>query len=98
VLDTRAFGAGRDQRVLVTAAMAIPLAVIARANLGTDRIASVSVEGKRVVSTIERVYAKCVVGTREETPTGALAIDAFATLIERGSLFREAMSTSRARL
>jgi ATP-dependent helicase HrpB len=98
VLDTRAFGAGRDQRVLVTAAMAIPLATIARAGLGADRIASVSVEGKRVVSSIERVYAERVVATREDTPSGALAIDAFASLIARGSLFREAMITSRARL
>jgi hypothetical protein len=58
----------------------------------------VSVEGKRVVSLIERIYAERVVATREETPTGALAIDAFVTLIARGSLFREATTASRARL
>ena len=98
VLDTRAFGAGRDARVLVTAAMAIPLAAIARAGLGEDRIASVAVEGKRVTSTIERVYAERVVATRDEVPTGALAVDAFVTLIERGSLFRDAWRESRARL
>ncbi len=98
VLDTRAFGAARDQRVLVTCGMAVPLSVLARAGLGEDRIAGVSIEGKRVVTSIERVHAKRVISTREETPTGALAHEAFATLLERGSLFKQAIATSRARL
>lgn len=98
VLDTRAFGAGREQRVLVTCGMAIPLATIAKAGLGADRIAAVSLEGKRVVSEIERVYVERVIATRQETPTGPLARAALATLLGRGSLFKQAITTTRARL
>lgn len=95
VLDTRAFGAGRDQRVLVTCGMAIPLATLARAGLGRDQLAGVSVEGKRVVSTVERVFAKKVIATREEVPTGALAREAFVTLLLRGSLFKAAVAETK---
>ena len=95
VLATRAFGAGRDQRILVTCGMAIPLSVVARAGLGTERLAGVSVEGKRVVSSIERVYANKVIAVREDVPTGALAREAFVTLLLRGSLFKEAIRHAR---
>ena len=98
VLDTRAFGAGRDARVLVTCGMAIPLAVIARAGLGTDRIAGVSLERGRAIATIERTFAGRAIAEREETPTGALAREAIATLIERGSLFKGTVATTRERL
>ena len=67
VLDTRAFGAGREARVLITCAMAVPLATLARAGLGSERIAAVQLEKKRVVCTLERVYAKRVLAEREET-------------------------------
>ena len=97
-LDTRAFGSGREARVLVTCAMAIPLAAIARAGLGRERLAGVQLERKRVIASIERVYAKRVIATREETPQGELARAALADLLSRGSLFREAVATSRARL
>lgn len=96
--DTRAFGAGRDARVLVTCAMAIPLSAIARARLGRDRLGPVRLEGKRLVADIEQVYAKRVISVREETPEGELAREALAELLERGSLFREAITTTRARL
>jgi ATP-dependent helicase HrpB len=97
-LDTRAFGTGRDARVLVTCAMAIPLAVIARAGLGRDRLGSVQLDRKRVIANIERVYAKRVIAVREETPQGELARAALAELLIRGSLFRDAVSESRVRL
>jgi ATP-dependent helicase HrpB len=58
----------------------------------------VSVEGKRVVSTIERVFAKRVIATRDEVPTGALAREAFRALLARGSLFKDAVATTRVRL
>jgi ATP-dependent helicase HrpB len=97
-LDTRAFGTGRDARVLVTCAMAIPLAVIARAGLGRDRLGSVQLDRKRVIANIERVYAKRVIAAREETPQGELARAALAELLIRGSLFRDAVGESRVRL
>jgi ATP-dependent helicase HrpB len=97
-LETRAFGAGREARVLVTCAMPLSIGAVAHAGLGRDRLASVHVERSRVYAKIERVYAKRVLSEREETPKGELARAAFAELLGRGSLFREAVATSRARL
>jgi ATP-dependent helicase HrpB len=98
VLDTRAFGSGREARVLITCGMAISLALIARAGLGSDRIASVRLEHKRVVCTLERVYAKRVLTEREEPPRGPLLREALVSLLGRGSLFREAIAQTRTRL
>ena len=98
VIDTRAFGAGRDTRVLVTCATAIPLAWIARAGLGKDQLGAVRLESGRVYAKVERVYAKRVVATRDEMPTGALARAAIAELYQRGSLFKGSLATTRNRL
>ncbi|UJR84557.1 helicase-related protein [Sandaracinus amylolyticus] len=98
VLGTRALGTGRDARVLITCGMAIPLAAIARAGLGVERAGEVRVEAGRVIAVIERVHAGKVIATREDVPQGALARDAIATLLGRGSLFRDAVATSRERL
>ncbi|MCC7541317.1 MAG: ATP-dependent RNA helicase, partial [Deltaproteobacteria bacterium] len=97
VLDTRAFGTGKDTRLLVTCATPIPLAWIARAGLGRDRLASVDVVSRRAVAEIERVYAGRVVATREEVPTGELARDAIAELFLRGSILKGALATARDR-
>ncbi|MET0339735.1 MAG: helicase-related protein [Polyangiales bacterium] len=97
-LDTRALGAGRDARVLVTCAMAVPLSVLTRAGLGEDRLASVRLERKRIIASIERVFANRVLAEREETPEGALARAAITELLLRGSLFRDAVATTRERL
>jgi ATP-dependent helicase HrpB len=97
-LDTRAFRTGREARVLVTCAMAIPLSAVARAGLGRDRLGGVQLERKRIVATIERVYAKRVIAEREETPQGELARAALAELLTRGSLFRAAIAETRIRL
>ncbi|MDB4975303.1 MAG: ATP-dependent helicase [Myxococcaceae bacterium] len=98
VLDSRALGAGRDSRVLVTCAMAVPLSVLARAGLGQDRLAAVRLDGKRVVASIERVFANRVIAEREETPEGELARAAIHELLVRGSLFRRAVEDTRERL
>lgn len=98
VFETRAFGTGPDARVLVTCASPVTLAVLARAGLGSERIESVRLERGRIVANLERVYAKCVIGTRDQTPEGALARDAIATLFLRGSLFKDALATSKERL
>lgn len=98
VLDTRSSGAGRAQRTWITAAMAVPIATLARAGLGEDHLTAVAVVDRRVVATIERRFAGQVVATREEVPTGLLAREAMVTLLLRGSLFRDAIASSRARL
>ena len=97
-LDSRAFGNGREARVLVTCAMVIPLSALAQANLGEDQLSSVKLERKRVIAVIDRVYAKRVLSTREESPRGDVARAAIVELLTRGSLFREAVETTRTRL
>jgi ATP-dependent helicase HrpB len=98
VLDSRAFGVGRESRVLVTCAMAVPLSLLARYDLGEDRVASVQLDRRRVVARIERVFANRVIAEREETPGGALLRAAVLELLLRGSLFRSAVATTRERL
>ncbi|MFM2416147.1 MAG: hypothetical protein RL385_870 [Pseudomonadota bacterium] len=98
VLDTRAFGTGRDARVLITCAMPVPLSTLARAGLGEEHIAAVQLEKKRVVCDLERVYAKRVLAERRDEPSGALLREALARLLERGSMFRDAVALSRERL
>jgi ATP-dependent helicase HrpB len=51
-----------------------------------------------VIAKLERVYAKRAIAEREDTPSGALARAALAQLLLRGSLFREAVATTRTRL
>ncbi len=97
-LDTRAFGAGREARVLVTCAMAIPLTVLTRADLGTDRILAVRLERQRVWVTVERIYAGCVLNQRDEEPRGERLHEALVVLLTRGSLFRSEVNTTRDRL
>ncbi len=98
VFESRAFGVGGDARVLVTCASPVSLATMARAGLGRDRLERVSLENGAVVAHVERVYAKRVIATREESPVGALAREAIATLFLRGSLFKRALPLTRERL
>ncbi|MCO4770575.1 MAG: ATP-dependent RNA helicase [Deltaproteobacteria bacterium] len=88
VLDSRAIGQGRERRLMITAAMPVPLKWLAAANLGTDRMAGVSTRRGRVLTSTERVYAGKVLSTDERTPTGQFAREAIAQLILRGSLRR----------
>ena len=97
-LDTRAFGAGRDARLLVTCAMVVTCAELVRAGLGSERVAAVRVQGQRIGATLERVYAGRVLATREATPEGELAQSALVELLVRGSVFRDAVALTRRRL
>jgi ATP-dependent helicase HrpB len=98
VLDTRALGSGRDQRVLVTAGMAVPVAVLAHAGLGEERLGAIAVTKNRVIATIERVLAGRVIAEREDVPRGELAREAIVRLLVRGSLFKSVLATTRERL
>jgi ATP-dependent helicase HrpB len=97
-LDTRAFGEGRDVRLLVTCAMAISNAELVRAGLGSERVSAVRVQDKRISATLERVFAGRVLGTREATPEGELAQAALVELLVRGSVFKGAVAATRQRL
>jgi ATP-dependent helicase HrpB len=100
VFEARAFGAGGAARLLVTCGSAVPLAWLARAGLGQDRLGAVRLESGRVTATVERVYAKRVLSTRDETPAGDVARAAIGELFTRGSLFRGsgALPTAKDRL
>jgi hypothetical protein len=97
-LEVRGFGEGREARTLITCAMPIALHVLARAGLGRERVVGVKLERGRVTAKLERVYAGRVIAESEQTPSGALAHDAVIELLQRGSLFREAVATTRERL
>lgn len=98
VLDTRAFGAGRDATVLITCGMAVPLSLLAGAGLGQEQVAHVQLERGRVLTRIERVYAKRVISSDERAPSGPLLRTALSVLLARGSLFREEVATTKERL
>jgi hypothetical protein len=78
--------------------MVVPSAALVRAGLGSERVQAVRVEAKRIVTTLERVYANRVLSTREATPEGELAQTALLELLLRGSVFRDAVATTRQRL
>ena len=98
VFDARSFGAGKGARLLITCATPVSLATMARAGLGEDRLAAVHLERGRVLAKVERVYAERVIQTREENPTGDIARAAIAALFTRGTIFKEALATTRERL
>lgn len=98
VFDTRAVSDGRDAEVIVTCATPVLVRWMVEAGLGRDRLAAVTVERGRVVATVERVFARKVIDTREESPAGELARDAVATLFTRGSIFKESLPRTRERL
>ena len=101
VFASRAFGAGRAARLLITCGTPVALSTLARIapRLGDDRLASVHVESGRVLAKIERVVAERVIAVREEVPTGNVAREAIAQLFLRGSIFRGgALASTRERL
>ncbi|MEM9194802.1 MAG: hypothetical protein AAGF12_36830, partial [Myxococcota bacterium] len=99
VLDTRALGLGkRDVRVLATCAMPVPLSWLVEAGLGRDRPRAPRLERGVVTATLERVYAKRVLDTREEVPQGLAAREAIAALVLSGRLYPGLAEENRRRL
>lgn len=101
VLETRALGTGaggRGARIVATAASPVPLSWLVAAGLGRDRVASVALERGVISASIERVYARKVLATREEEPTGELARSAVVELFLRGSILKSALPITRERL
>lgn len=100
VFDARAFGTGKETRLLVTCASAVPFAWLAKAGLGEDQLRAVRLESGQILASIERVYANEVIQTREEVPQGELARTAIVELFTRGSLFRgrDTLAVARERL
>lgn len=95
VFDVRAFGRGRERRLLATCASEASLQELRDAGLGRVTLGAVRVRGGKVVAEVERRHAGTLLDQQEEVPTGEAAREAFAELLRRGSLFREAVQASR---
>jgi ATP-dependent helicase HrpB len=96
VLDSRALTDRRGgTRVVATCVMPVSCSWLHSEGLGHDRVASVERREGRLVATIERVYARRVLGQREEEPEGAMARLAIRELFLRGSVFPGALRRSR---
>jgi len=98
VLESRAFGRTETEKtLLITAAMPVPMRWLSEAGLGRERLAGCSLERRKVVAKMERVYAGKVLGVREITPRGLMAREAIRDLFLRGRLFKKALKESRER-
>jgi len=100
VFETRAFAKDlRRTTVMATCGSPVPLPWLVKENLGKERVARVKRHRDgRLVAVVERVFARKVLVTRESEPTGALAREAMAQLILRGSLFAEVLVPTRERI
>ncbi len=98
VWESRALGAGREARVLVTCATVVTLADLVAAGIGADRLGDVVWDKGRVMAQVERVYAQRVLATRLEPPTGPIAREAVAALYLRGTIFKGALPVARERM
>ncbi|MEM8931722.1 MAG: helicase-related protein [Acidobacteriota bacterium] len=91
VLQAIGLGTAREARLVASRVMPIPSSWLAEAGLGRDRLATLAVregtDGPEVVASIERVFAKRVLASRDDVPRGALARDAVAELYLRGTLY-----------
>ncbi|MFK8001593.1 MAG: helicase-related protein [Polyangiales bacterium] len=102
VFDVRAFGTGRDRRLLATTASPCSLRLLRDAGLAEARLAKCWLVGKRprqkVKAEVEWVFAGKALGTDEVNPKGDLVRSALFDLASRGTLFRDAIRKSRARI
>lgn len=102
VFDVRAFGTGRERRLLATTASPCSLHLLREAGLAEARLAKSWLVGKRprqkVMAEVEWVFAGKALGTDEVNPKGEMVRTALFDLASRGTLFREAIRKSRARI
>jgi hypothetical protein len=99
VLETRAVGLkGRETKILATCAMPLPLSWLAKAGLGRDRLGKVEIRDGRILTRIERVYARKTIAAREEIPQGARAREAIAALFLDRRIFPHLLAEVEDRL
>lgn len=96
-LDSRSFGAGKQTRLVLAAAMPVPVQWLVAAGIGRLRVAQPSARGGRIRATLERVYAKRVLERSEEVLAGAPLREAARDLLLEGRLFRGAGAQVRDR-
>ena len=94
VLDSRAVAPQSPMQsgLMITAAMPVPLAWLAAAELGEERYEAPGLEGRHIRVTVSRVYAGAILSTREIEPTGDAARLAVRDLILQGRLMKGLLS------
>lgn len=98
VLSSRAMKTEKGATVvLATCVLPLPLPWLVRAGLGRERISQTTYVKGQIEATVERVYARKIIGTHKTNPTGALARDALVELLLRGSLFRREIDATKER-
>jgi ATP-dependent RNA helicase HrpB len=103
VFETRALGTSgkrqaRGTAIVATCAAPVPLKWLAAEGLGRERVAEVTRKEGELVATVQRVFARKVIAEHRFTPTGALAREALAKMIARGSLLSKAREPTGQRL
>jgi ATP-dependent helicase HrpB len=97
LLEVRALGLDvRRTQLVATCALPVPLTWLASAGLGQERVAAVTVQrGRRLIATLERVYAKRTLSTREAVPEGPLARAALEEAFLAGRLWPDTLARTR---
>ncbi len=98
VFEERAFGRGKDRRLLATCASPVSIAELRASGIGRERVGRAKLVKGRVVATLERVHAGRVLAEREAIPEGQAARDAVVELFLAGRLHRKSRDESRRRL
>ena len=98
VFEERAFGRGRDRRLLATCASPVSLQELREAGVGCDQLGAARVVRGKVVATLERVFAGRVLAEREAVPEGEAAREAMAELFLAGRIHRKSRAETQRRL
>lgn len=98
VFGIRTMSDGPSVKVVATCASPLTLQDLNEAGLGSAKLGAVKWKNRRVVAEVEYSLAGKVLRSEETRPRGELLREAFATLIARGSVFKEVRRAAEARL
>jgi len=98
VFEERAFGRGKDRRLLATCASPATIAELRDAGVGRERVGKAKLKKGKIVATLERVHAGRVLAERDAVPEGDAARDAVVDLFLAGRLHRKSRDETRRRL
>lgn len=98
VFEERAFGRGKDRRLLATCASPASIAELREAGVGRERVGKAKLKKGKIVATLERVHAGRVLAEREAVPEGPAARAAVVELFLAGRLQRKSRDETKRRL
>lgn len=88
----------KDARIIATLASPVKRSTFVNAGLGTLQVTKSRVVKGKVVANVERVYAGCILASREEVPQGSVAQDAIIELFLKGVIFKPQLLETGRRL